>query len=44
MDCDICSECGEHADYEEIEGEEELLSNCCTAPPCSVDQEYDLDR
>ena len=43
MDCDICSECGEHADYEESE-DGETVSNCCGSSPYNVDHDYDMDR
>lgn len=38
-DIDICSECGEHAEFSEEEG-----SNCCGASPYDTDPDYDMER
>ena len=43
MDCDICSECGEHADWEEVE-DGEVVSNCCGAGPINTDPDIDMER
>lgn len=37
-DCDICRECGDHAEFEGGE------SNCCAAPAYSVDEDADTER
>jgi hypothetical protein len=38
MDCDICSECGEHAEFEHGE------SNCCGAGSYDTDPDVDMER
>ncbi len=42
-DCDICSECRDHASFVENE-DGEAVSECCDAPPCNVDIELDMER
>lgn len=37
-DMDICSECGEHADFDENG------SNCCGAKPYDTDSDWDMER
>ena len=37
-DCDICAECGEHADFDE-QG-----STCCGARPIDTDPDVDMER
>jgi hypothetical protein len=39
LDCDLCENCKEHADFNE-DGE----SNCCGAPPVSLDEDYGAER
>jgi len=38
-DCDICSECGEHTEFCR-----ECGSECCGAPPVSLDYDFDMER
>lgn len=38
VDCDICPDCGEHADFDESG------SSCCGAGPYNVDAEINEDR
>jgi len=44
MDCDICSQCGEHAGFEEDEETGECLSECCGAAPVDTDPDIDMER
>jgi len=37
-ECDICSECGEHAEFDEHESE------CCGAKIYDTDPDVDLER
>ena len=37
-DCDICSQCKEHAEFSEGE------SNCCGAPAYNSDPDIDMER
>jgi hypothetical protein len=39
-DIDICSDCGEHCDFDEETGE----SNCCGAHPIDTDPDLDMER
>lgn len=43
MDCDICSSCGEHADWEESD-DGDTLSACCGAGPYDTDPDIDMER
>jgi hypothetical protein len=38
--CDICTECGEHAEFDKGTGE----SNCCGAGPYDSDPDIDTER
>jgi hypothetical protein len=40
VDCDVCSSCLEHAEFDIETGE----SNCCGAEPYNTDIEDDLER
>ena len=42
-DCDLCSSCKDHAEFEENE-DGETLSNCCGAPAYNTDYETDMER
>lgn len=42
MDCDICSECGEHTEFEETDGGG--ASSCCGAKPYDTDPDVDMER
>lgn len=39
-DCDLCSACGEHAEFYAASGE----SNCCGAKPYNTDYDTEYDR
>lgn len=39
-DCDVCSCCKEHAEFDVETGE----SNCCGAPPYDTDPDLDMER
>jgi hypothetical protein len=39
-DCDICPECGEHAEFDEETGE----SECCGVGPYDSDPDVDMER
>jgi len=39
MDCDICAECGEHADFNEANE-----SECCGAGAYDTDPDIDMER
>lgn len=41
-DIDICSDCGEHAEFEETE--KGCQSVCCGAKPYDTDPDVDMER
>jgi hypothetical protein len=41
-DFDICSECGEHAEFEETD--DGCVSNCCGAKPYDTDPDINMER
>ena len=41
VDCDLCSECKEHADFERDDESGEIMSNCCGVGAYRVDIELD---
>jgi hypothetical protein len=41
-DIDICSDCGEHCEFEETDNGYE--SNCCSAGAYNTDYETDMER
>lgn len=43
-DIDLCSSCGEHAEFIEDEETGECLSNCCGSGPYDTDPDIDMER
>lgn len=42
-DIDLCSECGEHCEFEETK-DGNYESNCCGAGPVNTDPDLDMER